>query len=600
MSNKINPYQLKRAGRCFVTLFYFCFMMGGIILQGYANPIDPYLSHSKLFFAKIRHKPALLRAFVASIPKGGDLHNHLTGAIYPWLLVKYVDADPHHQRWCVKPSNDDQVIIDRHCLHDGGLLLDTMPVGSSNYMHLIDDWSMENEQIKAPHFGHNHFFRVFAAQAELAGFARYRADMLASLMQQAALEHLDYLELFIMPDFFSHHHDSSDYYANDYLSHGFFKQPSYAGMLDAIQALNTHGFITRVVKDNVIRPTRTLMMEAKKRLHCGMQTAKRGCKVVVAFQYEAIRVTPLRDTFANLYAGFLAAHLAPNLFVGVNLVAPEDNYIAEKDYLAQMRMIGDLQKYMTQTYGKHIHVSLHAGELTDQIVSSQHLKSHIYTALTVANADRIGHGLDVWSEEKAGHRDFKLLKHGHHLVEINLSSNQKILGVCDGLSYCIRPQYKGTYNHPFYDYVKQGIPVALSTDDQGILYTDLNHEYFLATKRYPLSYIQLKNIDRNALTYSFIPGKNLWRRYGDYQSFVSPCTLDNPYQKNKKISMSCKKFLKHNLKARLEWHLESQFAKFEKNLTRTKLSKEKGDTLFKQGEHFDDSVVLSAVGWRRA
>ena len=34
------------------------------------------------YFASIRNNPSLLLAFLADMPKGGDLHNHLSGAIY--------------------------------------------------------------------------------------------------------------------------------------------------------------------------------------------------------------------------------------------------------------------------------------------------------------------------------------------------------------------------------------------------------------------------------------------------------------------------------------------------------------------------------------
>src|SRR6185436_16333259 len=34
------------------------------------------------YFASIRNNPSLLLAFLAEMPKGGDLHNHLSGAIY--------------------------------------------------------------------------------------------------------------------------------------------------------------------------------------------------------------------------------------------------------------------------------------------------------------------------------------------------------------------------------------------------------------------------------------------------------------------------------------------------------------------------------------
>src|SRR4051812_32979359 len=34
------------------------------------------------YFASVRNNPSLLLAFLADMPKGGDLHNHLSGAVY--------------------------------------------------------------------------------------------------------------------------------------------------------------------------------------------------------------------------------------------------------------------------------------------------------------------------------------------------------------------------------------------------------------------------------------------------------------------------------------------------------------------------------------
>ncbi|HEU4413832.1 MAG TPA: adenosine deaminase, partial [Candidatus Angelobacter sp.] len=34
------------------------------------------------YFDSVRNQPLLLHAFLADMPKGGDLHNHLSGAIY--------------------------------------------------------------------------------------------------------------------------------------------------------------------------------------------------------------------------------------------------------------------------------------------------------------------------------------------------------------------------------------------------------------------------------------------------------------------------------------------------------------------------------------
>ncbi len=41
----------------------------------------------------IRHQPPLLLAFLRDMPKGGDLHNHLYGAIYAESLINFAAQD---------------------------------------------------------------------------------------------------------------------------------------------------------------------------------------------------------------------------------------------------------------------------------------------------------------------------------------------------------------------------------------------------------------------------------------------------------------------------------------------------------------------------
>ena len=60
----------------------------------------------------------------------------------------------------------------------------------------------------------------------------------------------------------------------------------------------------------------------------------------------------------------------------------------------------------------------------------------------------------------------------HVMVEINLSSNEGILGV------------EGD-EHPFPIYRAAHVPVALSTDDEGVSRIDLTHEYVRAAHRLP-------------------------------------------------------------------------------------------------------------------
>jgi adenosine deaminase len=90
---------------------------------------------------------------------------------------------------------------------------------------------------------------------------------------------------------------------------------------------------------------------------------------------------------------------------------------------------------------------------------------HIRLAVEQGQAERIGHGLDVMYEDDP----YELLKEmaaKHVMVEVNLTSNDMLFDV------------RGN-DHPLLFYRQFHVPVAFSTDDAGILRTDLTNEFML-------------------------------------------------------------------------------------------------------------------------
>jgi adenosine deaminase CECR1 len=58
--------------------------------------------------------------------------------------------------------------------------------------------------------------------------------------------------------------------------------------------------------------------------------------------------------------------------------------------------------------------------------------------------------------------------------------------------------------HPFPEYLRTGIPVALSTDDRGMWDSNLTDEYFVAVKEFNLSWSEVVQLGRNSLKHSFV------------------------------------------------------------------------------------------------
>jgi adenosine deaminase CECR1 len=101
--------------------------------------------------------------------------------------------------------------------------------------------------------------------------------------------------------------------------------------------------------------------------------------------------------------------------------------------------------------------------------------------------DRIGHGNNLITDNDT----MRLMRHGPYLVEINLISNLLLRYVTDYAQ------------HPFPEYLRTGIPVALSTDDRGMWDSTMSDEFFVAVTEFNLSWDEVKLLSRNSLQYSF-------------------------------------------------------------------------------------------------
>jgi len=227
--------------------------------------------------------------------------------------------------------------------------------------------------------------------------------------------------------------------------------------------------------------------------------------------------------------------------VAVNMVQPEDWLVPMRDFRLQMRMLGFLKQFYPD-----VHVTLHAGELAPGLVPPEGLRFHIRDSIEIGRAERIGHGVDVMYEEDPREL-LNLMLRRNVLVEINLSSNDAVLGV------------KGK-QHPLAVYLKAGVPVALSTDDEGVLRSEITREYQRAVEDQGLDYPTLKKMVRDGMEYAFLPGQSLWT---DRQKFipVRECAGEKPT--SRPPGASCQKFLGGSEKARQQWQLEGALAEFE-------------------------------------
>jgi adenosine deaminase len=135
----------------------------------------------------------------------------------------------------------------------------------------------------------------------------------------------------------------------------------------------------------------------------------------------------------------------------------------------------------------------------------------------------------------------------HVMVEINLTSNDIILGM------------KGQ-DHPLPLYRRYGVPVALSTDDEGVSRIDITHEYVVAAETFGLTYPDLKEMARNSIEYSFLPGPSLWSNH-DYRHPQPICAASMGSSSGP--DLACGALLDASPKARQQLQLEQRFRRFE-------------------------------------
>ncbi|MGC2163971.1 MAG: adenosine deaminase [Silvibacterium sp.] len=476
---------------------------------------------SKAFEQARAMGPQALRAFLYRMPKGADLHNHLSGAIYAESWI-HVAGEDH---LCINTQTLSFAKPDGGECKAGEVPASAAPLDQPLYDRLIDAFSMRTFVPKTADSGHDHFFETFD---RFGGTSKaHMGEWLDEVATRADAQNEQYLELMDTPSFkqaaalaekIGFNPDFAQY-RQQLLDAGFKKLvPAAQSHFDRAEA------------------------EREQREHCGQANAAPACKVEIRFIYQVLRGQPPPVVFAQILLGFEAASTDPRI-VGINLVQPEDGYISMRDYRMHMQMLDAMHRLYPG-----VHITLHAGELAFGMVPPAGLTFHIRDAVEQGQAERIGHGVDIMYET----HPYQLLREmadKHIMVEINFTSNDVILNV------------KGK-DHPFMIYRKYGVPVALSTDDAGVSRIDLTHEYVRAADTYPLSYFDFKKMVRTSLEHAFLPGASLWQ-------FTTPEMLDKPVTVcatqlgQEKPAGACAKFIDDSEKAQQQWELERRFHVFE-------------------------------------
>ncbi len=436
-----------------------CLLLGFVIILAAAPPAlaQPAAATARALDARKNNTP-LLYAMLREMPKGGDLHSHLSGAVYAETFVQWAIQDSvciNTQTLAAVACSGAETVPAAHLLRDQAF-----------YDRVIDAWSTRNWR-QEQRSGHYDFFETFG---KFGGAGNNRdGDALAEVMRRAHDGRVSYLELMNTPD------DGAGQ-----LGERVGWTPDFAVMRERLRAEGRHARVVADARTDVagwITRQRELM-------RCDTPNPEPACAVTIRFLYQVSRGRAPERVFAQILTAFEVASV-DSMVVGFNLVQPEDGYVSMRDYTLQMRMID----YLHQFY-PNVKVSLHAGELAPGLVPPEGLRYHIRQALELGHASRIGHGVGIMFED----RPFELLQEmarRNVAVEINLTSNATILGISGK-------------DHPLSAYHQYGVPTLLSTDDEGVSRSEMTMEYVRAVQDQGLGYLKLKEMARNGILHAFV------------------------------------------------------------------------------------------------
>ncbi len=504
-----------------------------------------------------------LYAFLKPFPKGGDLHMHLSGAIYAETFI----AEAAKEGLCVAPvdpgkpavpemQNGVRLVKPQHdkpndCAEGQVAVADALK-RQPLYDDLIDSFSMRAFVPSEGINGHDQFFATFD---RFGGLKAFTGEWLDEVATRAAGQNEQYLEIMDTPTFT--HAATLGYKLGlpaDLKDQG--SKSAFASVRDRLLAGGLRDEVAidrKEFADAELSRKRSEMCEDPQSgggrtssSTSSTEAHRAACQVQIRFLYQVLRGFPPQQVFAQTLLGFEVAQAELDsgdpLVVGINFVMPEDGRVSMGDYHLQMLMLD----YLHSVYPR-VRISLHAGELAFGMVPPDGLRFHIREAIELGHAERIGHGMDVLYEDDPKGL-LKEMADRHVMVEVNLTSNDVILG-------------EARTDHPLAAYRAAHVPVALSTDDEGVSRIDLTHEYVKAAEEQNLTYTDLKRSARTSLEHSFLPGGSLWVTSDDFTHLAAAC--GGSVGVNRPPSASCGAFLKANRRADLQWELERRLAVFE-------------------------------------
>ena len=284
--------------------------------------------------------PDALDAFLRAVPKGADLHNHLTGAVYAENYLDWAREDGN----CVDPETYG-LLFGNKCTDE----TEPIPESGPFFDAIIRAWSMQ-DFVPGEESGHDHFFATFAKFGLVAG--GHRNESIADVLNRAAEENALRVETMF----------------NLAKNVGAVGASVWSGPLAAedlpafYDAILTDPDFEAALDDDV-SVVESAASGYRKPLGCDDIATPPACEVGLGFLAQVARTGPADTVFGQLVGAFEMAVRTPWI-VGANLSSPEDDPSSLERYDIHMAMLDFLHGKYTATGVSPLRIALHAGELT--------------------------------------------------------------------------------------------------------------------------------------------------------------------------------------------------------------------------------------------
>ncbi|HRI43697.1 MAG TPA: hypothetical protein PLL78_07305 [Fimbriimonadaceae bacterium] len=467
------------------------------------------------FEAAKRSEPELI-AFLKRMPKGADLHNHVTGALYSDYIL---DNAVNRSLWFDPASLAFASETGSGRVPASNLLTNNQLLYAYLNKVSMRGWTPNTVD------GHDHFFDTFdIIGTGLDGLTT--EDLLVEVARRNLAQNVQYMELMTRcaPNETLNPVVQTKVELNDYES-------AFSAIAPKLQALQASVPAYMGARDKFLTE------------RLGLTHLIGGGRGRISFRYIfSISRIQSNEQFFVWAAAAMACAKADRRVVAINIVAPEDHPISRNNFDTQMRILDFLWRRLGQP-----NVTLHAGELTLKYSPVEPMFDRIRKSIEIGHARRIGHGVSVaWEYDLPSL--MREMKRRGVLVEVCLSSNESILGVSG-------------WRHPVALYRRNGIPVNLNTDDEGVSRSNLTMEWVKAVRTHGFGYRDLKEMARNSLEFSFLTGSSLYlqRDYRRLRPGFEGCRRPDWTP-----TAAAERVLGGSEKMQVQLRLERAFAEFER------------------------------------